>query len=134
MKSTAARQSTVLVTPTAASLLAQLATRYRQPLKFRVFAGGFDCPMLRIHGKDYPGDVLLEVAGAGVALCPGTFHSGLALHVHCVADPAQRSKLEVLLSVNKRLTTILPLEQIVARIQPMERPLRAVGTEYSHST
>lgn len=116
MKSSAARQSAIAVTPAAASLLTQLGTHYRLDLKFRVFAGGFDCAMLRVHDKDYPGDVLLDVGGAPVGICPRTFYAGVPLHIHCISSQQRRDTVELILSVNKRPTTILSLEKILERI------------------
>lgn len=120
MKLSAARQSTVLVTSAAASLLTQLGVHYRLDLKFRIFAGGFDYPMLRLHDKDYAGDLLLNIGGAGVAICPTTFYGGLSLHVDCLSSSHRRDALELILSVSKRRTTILPLEKIVERIAKSE--------------
>lgn len=118
MKTSTARQSSITVTPAATSLLTQLGTHYRLDLKFRVFAGGFDCPMLRVHNKDYTGDILLDVDGALVGICPRTFHAGLPLHIHCVSNQHRRDAVDLILSVSKRPTTILSLEKILERIAP----------------
>jgi len=117
MKTTAVRRSAIVVTPAAASVLQQLAAHFRQQLKFRVFAGGLDCPMLRIHDKDYPGDLLLSIGGVGIAVCPHTFYGDRPLHIDSVPLPRQPEAFELVLSVNKRATTILSLEKIVERLR-----------------
>lgn len=117
MKTTAVRRAAVIVTPAAASVLQQLEGHFRRSLKYRVFAGGLDCPMLRIHDKDYPGDFLQSISGVGVAMCPHTFHAGQTLHIHSVPLPREPEVFEIVLNVNKRATTILSLEKIVERLR-----------------
>lgn len=117
MKTTAVRRAAIVVTPAAAAVLQQLEGHFRRALKYRVFAGGLDCPMLRIHDKDYPGDFLLSISGVGVAVCPQTFHAGQTLHIDSIPLPREPEVFEIVLSVNKRATTILSLEKIVERLR-----------------
>lgn len=116
MKNTAAHKPAVVVTSTAASVLAQLREVYNQDLRFHIYAGGIDCPVLRVHDKHYEGDTLLGCGDAGVTVCPSTYFTAQSVHIDCraVADP--QHGFEMLLHINNRLTTILSGGQIIERI------------------
>jgi hypothetical protein len=116
MKTTPAQRPAVFVSPSAASVLAQLSAGYGRNLRFRVFSCGFEAPVLRVHDKDYQGDVLLAAGGAPVALCPNAYCHTQSVQIDCraVGDPTQA--FELLLRVNDKLTTILSGGQLVARL------------------